>query len=506
MNVMISPRRVAALLVVAPLLLQAQSLKEFEKKVTEFTLGNGLHFLIVERHDAPVVSFHTYVNTGSTADPEGQSGLAHMFEHMAFKGTRSIGTKNWPAEERALAAVEDVYSRLEAERRKAFRADPEKIKKLEAELKAAAEKAVQFVDPNAYPRIIEENGGVRLNAGTGLDSTNYYYNFPSNRVELWFLLESQRFLQPVFREFYKERDVVREERRMRIESNPQGKLMEALLATAFAAHPYRQSPAGWASDIENLRRTEAEEFFKTYYVPGNMAIGIAGDVNPAEARRFAEKYFARLPARPLPPVITTEEPPQAGPKRAEVESPSQPLVFVGYKRPSQYHKDDPVLDVIEGVLASGRTGLLYRELVRDKKISLAALSGSSFPGNRYPNLFIFLLVPAMGHSADDNLKAFYELLERFKGEKIDAETLARVKTKTRAGLIRQLDNNAGLASLLTSYYVNFGDWRRLFTSIDEIDKVTAGDVQRVAKQYFVDEGKTVAVTYQPKQQQSGGAK
>jgi len=503
---MFSPRRFRALLMLAPLLLQAQDLKEFEKRVTEFTLANGLHFIVLERHEAPVVSFHTYVNAGSVDDPLGQSGLAHMFEHMAFKGTETIGTKNWPAEKKALQWVEEVYDRLDAERRKGFRADPARIKSLEADLKAAMEKAGQYVDANAYPRIIEENGGVGMNAGTGLDSTNYYYNFPSNRIELWFLLESERFLRPVFREFYKERDVVREERRMRIESNPQGKLMEALLATAFAAHPYRHSPAGWASDIENLRRTEAERFFQTYYVPGNMAIGIAGDVDPVAVRRLAEKYFSRLPARPLPPLITTVEPPQPGPKRAEVESTSQPLIFLGYKRPDQYDKDDPVCDVIAGILASGRTGLLYREMVRDRKISLAAVAAPSFPGSRYPNLFVFLLAPAIGHDVDDNLKAFYDLLERFKSQPVDAETLARVKTKTRAGLIRQLDSNAGLASLLPNYYMNYGDWRKLFTSLDDIDKVTAGDVQRVARRYFVDQGKTLVFIYQPKKPQGGGEK
>src|SRR5436190_7230065 len=287
------------LLLLASLPALAQNLKEFEKKVTEFTLANGLHFVVIERHEAPVVSFNTYVKAGSLNDPNGQTGLAHMFEHMAFKGTPSIGSKNWPEEKKALDEVEQTYARLEEERRKDLRADPKKIASLEALLKAAIDKASLYVEPNAYPRIIEENGGVGLNAGTALESTNYFYNFPANRIELWFLLESQRFLNPVFREFYKERDVVREERRMRVESNPQGKLMEALLGTAFIAHPYRVGPGGWASDIQNLRLTEAEQFYKTFYVPSNITIGIAGDVNPTEAKRLADKYFSQLPSRPL---------------------------------------------------------------------------------------------------------------------------------------------------------------------------------------------------------------
>ena len=492
--------RFCLLTFLAPAIVLAQNLKEFEKKVTEFTLANGMHFIIIERHDAPVVSFNTYVKAGSLNDPAGQTGLAHMFEHMAFKGTATIGTKNWPEEKKALAEIEAIYSKLEAERRKDLAANPKKIEALEGQLKAAIDKAEEFVDPNAYPRIIEENGGVGMNAGTSLESTNYFYNFPANRIELWFLLESQRFLSPVFREFYKERDVVREERRMRVESNPQGKLMEALLGTAFLAHPYRVGPGGWASDIENLRLSEAEQFYKTYYVPGNITVGIAGDVKPPEAKRLAEKYFARLPARPLPPLITTVEPVQDGPKRVDVESPSQPLMFIGYKRPDQYDKDDSVFDVISTILASGRTGLLYKDMVRDKKLSLAAVSASTFPGGKYPNLFLFFLVPAIGKTVEENEKEFYDVLEKFKSEKVDDVTLARVKTKARAGLIRQLDSNSGLASLLTSIYVAYGDWRKLFTSIDDLNKVTADDVQRVAKRYFVPNARTVALTVQPKRQ------
>lgn len=494
-----------ALVLLVPLLLPAQNLKEFEKRVSEFTLSNGLHFIIAERHEAPVVSFHTYVNAGSVDDPVGQTGIAHMFEHMAFKGTDTIGTSNWPEEKKALDEIEKIYDRLEAEQRKGFRSDKQKLQQLTAELRVAIDKANVYVEPNLYPRIIEENGGVGLNASTGLDSTNYHYSLPVNRVELWFLLESQRFLHPVFREFYKERDVVREERRMRTESNPQGKLIEMLLATAFAGHPYRNSPSGWASDIENLRRSDAEEFYRKYYVPANMTIAIVGDVNPGDMRRLADKYFSALPSHPLPPPVRTVEPRQEGPKQVEVESPSQPLAFIGYKRPDQYQKEDAVFDVVSGVLSGGRTGILYKEMVRDKKIALAAGTAATFPDGKYPNLFTFFLVPSLGHTVPENQEVFYGILDHFKREKVDAQTLARVKTKTRAGLIRQLDSTSGLAYLLATYYANYGDWRKLFTSLDEIDRVTADDVQAAAKQYFVPEGRTVAFTYQPKPD-AGGAK
>ncbi len=497
-------QRVLVIAVLLPFAGAAQSLKEFEKKVTEFSLANGLHFIIAERHEAPVVSFHTYVNAGSVNDPSGKTGIAHMFEHMAFKGTETIGTRNWPEEQKALEEVERIYDRLDAERNKGMRADAGKIRAYESELKAAQQRADSYVEPNLYPRIIEENGGAGLNASTSMDSTEYFYSLPSNRIELWFLLESQRFLHPVFRQFYQERNVVMEEYRMRVESNPQGKLMQTLLATAFAAHPYRNMGAGWPSDIASLRRADALAFFRTYYVPSNITMAIVGDVDPAEARRLAEKYFGPMPAGEPPPLVHTVEPEQPGPKLAEVASPSQPLLLAAYKRPNQYDKDDPVFDVISGLLASGRTGVLYRDMVRDKRISLAAIAAESFPGGRYPNLFLFFFAPALGHSVEDNQEEFGALLERFKSGTVAPDDLARIKTKTRAELIRRLDSNSGLASLLSAYYAAYGDWRKLFTSLDDIEKVTAEDVQRVARKYFVPESRTTSYIYQP--QEPAGAK
>jgi predicted Zn-dependent peptidase len=477
--------------------LHAQNLQEFQKRVTEFTLANGMHFIVLERHEAPVVSFHTYVNAGSVDDPKGLTGLAHMFEHMAFKGTDTIGSTNWPAEKKAMDDIERIYDQLEAEQNKLSRADPEKVKALDAQVHEAVEKAASYVVPNLYPRIIEENGGVGMNAGTAEDSTDYFYNFPANRIELWYYLESSRFLHPVYREFYKERDVVREERRMRIESDPQGKLMEQMLATAIAAHPYRNMPGGWASDIENLRVKDAEKFFATYYVPGNITIGIVGDVNPTRAKALAEEYFGRLKKSPLPDPVRTIEPDQEGPKTTRIASPAQPMEFIAYHRPSQDDKDDPVFSVVSGLLSGGRTSIMYKDLVRDKKLALAAGAEETFPGGKYPNLFFFYLIPGLNHTAEENEKELDVIITNLQKEKVDPEALARIKTRTRANLIRALDNNASLAQMLAEYHANFGDWKKLFTSIDDIDKVTVDDVQRVARRYFTPENKTVAQTVIP---------
>ena len=487
-----------ATLLAASFAVYSQDLKEFEKKVTEFTLPNGLHFVVVERHEAPVVSFHTFVNAGSMNDPAGLTGLAHMFEHMAFKGTETIGTTNWTDEKKALQAIEEAYNELDAERNKGPKANRVKLESLDGSLKLAISRAEAYVDSNKYTTVIEENGGAGLNADTNLGYTEYYYSLPSNRIELWFLLESQRFLHPVFREFYKERDVVMEEYRRNVESNVQGLLTQTFNATAFEASPYRNPAGGWPSDIANLRAGDARAFFEKYYVAANINIAIVGDVSPADAKHMAERYFGVMPARPLPAPLHTKEPVQPGPKTVTVESPSQPLALIGYKRPDQYDKDDAVFDVIAMILSSGRTGMLYKDLVQEKRLALGAQAIATFPDGRFTNLFVFFLAPAQGHTIEENQRELEALLVRFEAQPVDEETLARVKTKVRASVIGRLDSNAGLASLLTRYYASYGDWRKLFTSIDEIGKVTAEDVQRVAVKYLQPKSRTVAYTAAPK--------
>jgi predicted Zn-dependent peptidase len=493
--------RTYALLSLFAVGLAGQDLRDFEKRVTEFTLANGMHFIVMERHDAPVVSFHLHVNAGAANDPANASSTAHMFEHMIGKGTASLGSKNWPAEEKALAAVEAAYDKLEEERVKGRRADPAQIERLEAALKKAIAAADSYVDQNAFTREIERNGGVGFNASTALDYTNYFYSLPANRTELWFALQSEWTARPVFREFYKERDVVREERRMRVESSSQGKLIEAMLTTAFTAHPYRNF-IGWASDIENLRAKGGAEFHKTYYVPGNMAVGIVGDVNPAEIRRLAEKYFGPIPAGPLPPRIVTKEPEQLGTKRVTVEDPSQPFVMIAYHRPPSTHADDAALDVLNGILSGGRTSILYREMVRDKKLALGTQTIAQFPGGKYDSLFLYYGVPNQGKTADELEKAWEEIIGRIQKEGVDEATVKRVKVKSRAGLLRALDSNSGLAGALASTWMEYGDWRKIFTDLEELDKVTPADVQRVARTYFAPRNKTVGVTVQPKNEES----
>jgi len=474
----------------APLCLMAQDLKEFEKRVTEFTLGNGLHFIVLERHEAPVVSMVTHVNVGAANDSTGSTGMAHMFEHMAFKGTESLGTTNWTEEKKALAEIEAVYDKLESERNKGPRGSKEAVEKLEKELKAAIEKANSFVDKEAYSRVVSQNGGVGMNASTSVEATRYFYSLPANRLELWFMLTSQVFRKPIMREFYKERDVVREERRMRTESNPQGKMIELLLQTTFLAHPQRNF-IGFGSDIENLRAKDAERFFREYYVPSNMVVSIAGDVDPKEVKRLADQYFSALPSGPTPPRVITAEPKQEGERRSVIETESQPILFVTYKRPPSTDPEDAPLTVLAGALSFGRTGVLHKEMVEQKKLSLQTGADSSFIGNKFDGAFLFYSVPAVGKTVEENEKALFEIIDRYKKEKFDDAVLKRVKTIVRAGLIRGLDSNMGMAQQLAEAHILDGNWRKVFTQIQEIEKVTADDVQRVAQKYLVESNRTV---------------
>jgi len=486
------PFLLSTLFIAALSSVSAQSLAQFEKQVTEFTLPNGLHFMVVERHGAPVVAFNSYANVGAVDDPGGKTGLAHMFEHMAFKGTQNIGSLNWPLEKAAMEEIENLYDQLEAEKNKSPQSDAQKIQDLQTRLNQAIDKAEDYVAPNRYTQLIEENGGEDLNAQTGMDSTTFYYKLPSNRLELWFLLESERFYAPVFREFYKERSVVREERRMSVESNPQEELSEGLSAAAFEAHPYHNPAVGWSSDIENFRLRDAIAFYRKYYVPSNLSIAIVGDVDPTEVRRLADKYFGIIPPGPNPPRVHTVEPSQSGKRIWELRSPAQPLELIGYKRPDELSRDDIVFDVIAEILSTGRTGLLYKELVRDKQVALDAGAESSFPADKYPNLFLLYAVPNQGRTLAECEQPLLAILDRLKTEKVDDATLRRVKAKLRADLMTQLGDDAGLAADLNLFYWAYGDWRRLFTQVDDYDKVTADDVMRVARTYFIPDAQTVA--------------
>lgn len=489
------------------LTLTAQDIASFEKRITVKKLANGMTIVLMEHPEAPVFSFYTRVDAGSVQELPGITGLAHMFEHMAFKGTHEIGTTNWPAEKVALEKVEAAYAAYLHERLKEVGRDEKKVWELEKAWQEAVTAAEQYVVPNEFGEIVESQGGVGLNASTDRDETTYFYSFPQNRLELWAYLESERFLEPVMREFYKERDVVYEERRMSVDSSPQGRLLEQFLRSAFIAHPYGRPVVGWPSDLRAFSATDATEFFKKYYVPANMVVTVVGDIKAKEAMPIIEKYFGRIPARPAPEPLRTKEPPQQAMRTILIHDHSQPLYVEGYHRPDYHDPDDAVYDVLADLLSKGRTSRLYRSLVRDKRIAIAA-QGGSFPGNKYPSLFFFFAAPSQGHTAADMAGPIHEEIEMLKTQDVTDDELQSIKTRAKADLIRGLGNDQGLAFQLGEYQALYGDWRQLFREIDEIEKVTKADIRRVANKTFREENRTVASmeTEEPKAESSAPAK
>jgi predicted Zn-dependent peptidase len=471
----------------------AQDVASFEKRITVKTLPNGLTVLICERPEAPVFSFFTMVDTGSAQDPMNKTGLAHMFEHMAFKGTDKIGTTDYAAEKPALEKVETAYAAYIAERDKTVGGDESKLRQLETAWKDAIAEADKYVVPNQFGKIIEQSGGQDLNAFTDYDETAYHYSLPVNRFELWAYLESERFLHPVMREFYKERNVVIEERRMRTDSNPTGRLEEQFVAAAFEAHPYHRPTVGWMSDLNSFSATDAKNFFDKYYLPANMVVAVAGDIKAAEVLPVIEKYFGRLPASHKPDETTTTEPPQDSERRVVLMEQAQPLYLEGYHRPDYRSADDAVYDAITDLMSEGRTSRLYRALVRDKKIAAFAAGFSGMPGIKYPHLFAFYAFPLPGHTTQEVADGIHAEIEKLKKEDISDDELRMIKTRAKANLIRGLGDNEGLAQQLAVYQTRYGDWRELFRSVDRIDKVSKADIRRVANETFTDTNRTVGV-------------
>jgi predicted Zn-dependent peptidase len=464
---------------------------QLENSVVEHTLKNGLKIIVLERHDAPVVSFNTFADVGSVDDPKGYTGIAHMFEHMAFKGTTTFGTKDY-AKEKELIRVEDsIFMVLRDERTKGMFADSAKIEKLTKEYEAAREASFALVEPNAFGQTVSREGGVGLNAGTASDWTSYFCNLPSNRVELWMSLESERFLNPVLREMYKERDVVAEERRMRTESNPIGRMVEQFLALGFLAHPYGVPGIGHMSDIQYYSRKEAEAFFEKYYGPANLTIAIVGDVNAKDVIKMAEKYWGRIPYRPKPARIATVEPVQKGERRMEMEDPSQPVYLAGWHIPEVTNPDRPAIDAMLDYLAGGRTSLLYKKLIKEKKMAAQAAGFAGFPGDKYPTMALVYAIPAPKVSNAEFEKEILGEVERLKEELIPAEEVEKIKARAKAQFVNGLNSNNGLAFQLATYQTTWGNWREMFRQLDRINNVKPEDIQRVAKEYFTKNNRTV---------------
>jgi predicted Zn-dependent peptidase len=462
-----------------------------EDKVVEHEFANGLKLLVVERHDTPVVSAYITIGVGSVHETSETRGVAHLLEHMLFKGTTTLGTTDYSKEKPLLEAIERAGGQLDALRLQT-EADPEQVAALEQELAALQTEHKQYVIKDVFSNIYAENGGVGYNAFTSKDQTTYLISLPSNKLELWALLESDRMKNPVLREFYTERDVIREERRRSYDTNPSRHHYESLVTNAFNVHPYRNPIIGWHSDIANLNPQKTREFLQKYYAPINTDIALVGDVKAADAIALVERYFGGLaPGTPVPRVAAIE-PEQQGEKRIMEIFDAEPRLALAWHKPTMPHKDDYIFDLITEILGGGRTSRLYRSLVVEQQLA-TSVSVYGAPGSRYPNLFVIDAIPRYPHTTDEVEKAIYDELDRLKAEMVDDAELTKVRNRLVTDQLRHLRSNSGLARILTTYQSIADDWRYFTTFASEIEKLVAEDIKVAANKYLHANNRTVVI-------------
>lgn len=473
-------------------------------EVREETLSNGMKLLIVERHQSPTIACGWVARVGSVNERPGITGISHLFEHMMFKGTRTIGVTDYAKAKAIQDAQDRIWDEMQEEfaalRRKLLRGeitgniyDPEnrtpRLKELRAELEKLFAEEKKYLVSSELDQIYTREGGSNLNAFTTQDQTVYIVTVPANKLELWMWLESDRLLNPVFREFYSERDVVREERRLRVESTPTGKLEEQFDAMFWQAAPYHWPIIGWASDVESITRRQAEEYFATYYAPNNLTAILVGDLNGDEAVRLAETYFGRIPrGASNPPEVITFEIKQQAEQRLTGKADTNPAVIVRFQGPPFNHKDTFPLQILADIL-SGRTGRLYKALVEDQQLAVGQPSASLFEA-KYGGYFQVSAEVKDGveHAAVES--ALLAQLERLKQEPVSERELQKVKNQNLADSFRRLQSNFFLMIQLAIYDSN-DHWSYINEAPGRLQAVTAADVQDVARRYLVEEARTV---------------
>jgi len=482
-----------------PLLLGAQQVP-----VKEHFLSNGMKVLLLERNDAPSISGGWVARVGSVNERPGITGIAHLFEHMMFKGTPKIGTKDYKADVKIINEQERVRDAMRVEERKMREMwrkgeitdlqDPDqktdKWKKLNEEFKVLIEEHRKVIVKNEFDRIYTSNGGSRMNAYTSYDHTAYFIDVPSNKLELFMWMESGRLLDPVFREFYTERDVVFEERRMRTESTPLGKFFESFNSLFWESHPYSWPIIGWPSDIPAISKKQADEFYATYYMPQNLTLVLVGDFEGNAALAMAEKYFGRLKkGKGLVPDVVTLEQPQKAEKRFYAEAETNPNIDIYWHTPAFGHKDTYPLSVLAQVLST-RTGRLHKKLVLGEKMATDTWAWQG--ARKYAGEFNMGAEVTDGNTPEEVEQVIYSLVEEVKSKLVPAKELQKVKNNFAAAEYRRLSSNHPiLMQIMRSE--GLGNWREINEAGPKIQAVTAEDLQRVAKKYFAKENRAVAV-------------
>jgi len=460
--------------------------------VVEDTLENGLRILVLSRPAPPTVSFVVRYGVGSVNERLGSTGIAHLLEHLLFKGTPTIGTRNVEAERELFRVMDALQDSILREAGRLPRPDSARIRQLRDSIRALEDSARAFVVGNEYDEILSRNGARNLNAMTTEEATTYYVQLPANRARLWFVMEADRMADPVLREFYTERDVVAEERRSRVDTNPAGRMYETHMASAFRVHPYGVPVIGHMSDIEQLTRPRVRAYYDRYYGARNAVVAIVGAVDPDSVLAWADRYLGRVPPGREPPPVLAREPEQRGERRTEVIFDAQPHLKVGWKVRDVFHEDTPALLILSSLLTGGRTSRLHTRMVQRDRVA-TFVSSSIGPGDLHPGLFTVDAYPRAPHQPAELEAVLYEELARLAEAPPDLPELQRVRNQLEASRIRRLKSNFGLAFQLAGSASLFGDWAATFRYTRRLQEVTPEDVQRVARRYFRPENRTVTV-------------
>ncbi len=486
------------------LLLSAQAIFAQKVNVNELSLPNGLRVLIVERHDDPTIAGGWVAHVGSANERPGITGIAHLFEHMMFKGTPTLGTKDYPKDLEIIAAQERVREQMRKEESKiraAYRRgeidDPHKpenksarYRELEKEFNGLIEQQRQIMVKNEFDRVYTTGGASGMNAFTSTDLTGYFITVPANKLELWMWMESERLLRPVFREFYAERDVVFEERRMRTESTPLGKFDESLEAMIWTSHPYLWPTVGWPSDIPAISKQQADEFYGLYYSPQNITLILVGDLDAKKAQPLIEKYFGRIPRGPQdPPEVVTLEMDQLAEKRMYAEAEANPQVEIHWHTVPWGHRDAYPLNILSQILST-RTGRLYKGLVLGSQVATEMQAGPDH--RKYAGKFAISGEARDPHTPEDVEQAIYKELDRLKNEDVPEQELQKVKNNFAAAEYRRLVANMPILMQLIMAD-GHGDWREINEAGPKHQAVTAADLRRVVNKYFTRENRSVAI-------------
>ncbi|PJZ69388.1 peptidase M16 [Leptospira perolatii] len=472
-----------------------------ESRIRKIVLKNGIRLLMMKREGSPTVAIYTKFLVGSVDETPEIAGTAHLLEHMLFKGTKNIGTNDYQNERIYLDQIRvwgkrlDEYRLKEREYISKGESIPESFlkekSKLEGRLKSLIEYHRKFIVSNEDSYIYDKNGGTGFNAYTTNDVTNYQILLPANRIEIWAKLESDRLKNPILREYYTERDVVLEERRMRVENRGIGILRESFLGAAYSGHPYRMPVIGYEANLPYLDIDETEAFFRKNYRPSNMTVAIVGDLDFNSTESIVRKYFEDIPDGKTSPSIRVQEGFNSGLKRTTVRHASGPMKAMGWLKPSFPHPDNAVFDVIDAVLSQGETSRLYKRLVLKEKMAQNVSCWNGDPGDRYTNLFSIYITNTRNANPDVIEKVVLEEIEALKNEPVTKEELARIKNQLIADYIRGLDSNSKLADVLTYYELIAKDWKALFEGYSQLNGVTPEDIKQVAKKYFVANNMTV---------------